>query len=179
MWRMRCSAGKLGCGRRFRLRRPPHRHTRTVRCPHCRSVHVRSVEKASPRADETPKDERADLRLSELSVPARQRVYAFLLGAPAFAASLFGRRMASLHGCTGNAPRQSWLRRYGQSRMSLFGGKRRKKIGPVENEAEAINKHLIRFGYYSTRSSVARSPRPTKPWFARPVTPTGAPGGGR
>ena len=47
MWRMRCSEGQLGCGRRFTRKRAPHEYARAVRCPSCRSIHVHSVEKAA------------------------------------------------------------------------------------------------------------------------------------
>lgn len=43
--RMRCHRGQLGCGRRFTLRRDPKSYKRGVRCPHCRSEHVYSVER--------------------------------------------------------------------------------------------------------------------------------------
>lgn len=46
MHRYRCSEGQLGCGRRFTKARPPHQYAR-LRCPHCKSVHVRSVERAA------------------------------------------------------------------------------------------------------------------------------------
>ena len=47
MHRMRCSEGQHGCGRRFTLRRPPHDYCRGPYCPHCKSIHVHSVEKAA------------------------------------------------------------------------------------------------------------------------------------
>lgn len=43
--RMRCSEGKLGCGRRFTLRKHPLKYKRDPKCPHCGSIHVRDVEK--------------------------------------------------------------------------------------------------------------------------------------
>lgn len=43
--RMRCSQGAAGCGRRFTLRRHPDLYVRTVKCPHCGSLNVRSDEK--------------------------------------------------------------------------------------------------------------------------------------
>lgn len=44
---MRCSEGQLGCGRRFTLHRAPHQYARGPRCPHCKSLHCHSVEKAA------------------------------------------------------------------------------------------------------------------------------------
>lgn len=43
--RMRCCAGKNGCHRRFNLRKHPSQYVNPIRCPHCKSLNVRSEEK--------------------------------------------------------------------------------------------------------------------------------------
>ena len=43
-YRMRCSRGASGCGRRFTLRRHPDLYQRSIRCPHCSSDVVINIE---------------------------------------------------------------------------------------------------------------------------------------
>lgn len=43
--RMRCGTGKNGCGARFTLRRHLDLYARAVKCPYCKSLHVRDCEK--------------------------------------------------------------------------------------------------------------------------------------